>query len=168
MYQQQPGQQAPSSAQQPEQQFAQQEQFAQQFAQPFPQQQMPFPPPQFQAPVPPPFYAPQPQFQPQFPSVPGMLPMEMSYIENILRLNRGKVVTVYMTFENNVEWNARIFTGIIEEAGRDHIILQDTQSEKHYLLLMVYLDYIEFLEHPEYDYPFGAVQQGVLSQYPPR
>lgn len=37
------------------------------------------------------------------PSIPGMLPIEQSYIENILRLNKGKRVTVYMTFENNRE-----------------------------------------------------------------
>ena len=43
--------------------------------------------------------------------VPGMLPVEQSYIENILRLNKGKLVTVYATFENNTEWNAKIFKG---------------------------------------------------------
>ena len=50
-----------------------------------------------------------------------MLPVEQSYIENILRLNKGKLVTVYATFENNTEWNAKIFKGIIEAAGRDHL-----------------------------------------------
>ena len=29
--------------------------------------------------------------------VPGMLPVEQSYIENILRLNKGKLATVYAT-----------------------------------------------------------------------
>ena len=43
--------------------------------------------------------------------VPGMLPVEQSYIENILRLNKGKLATVYATFENNTEWNAKIFKG---------------------------------------------------------
>src|SRR4051794_4271341 len=55
--------------------------------------------------------------------VPGMLPAEQSYIENILRLNKGKLATVYATFENNTEWNAKVFTGLIEAAGRDHLIL---------------------------------------------
>lgn len=99
----------------------------------------------------------------------GMLPMEQSYIENILRLNRGKHVSVYMTFENNNEWNAKIFKGIIEAAGRDHIILSDPESGKRYLLLMVYLDYITFDEEINYEYPFDdAANSNQFSNYPPR
>jgi spore germination protein Q len=92
----------------------------------------------------------------------GMLPLEESYIENILRLNRGKVATVYMTFEASKEWNSKIFKGVIEAAGRDHIILSDQKTGKRYLLLMVYLDYITFDEEIAYYYPYDAVS------YPPR
>ncbi|MBU5594829.1 spore coat protein GerQ [Amphibacillus sp. MSJ-3] len=83
----------------------------------------------------------------------NMLPLEQSYVENILRLNRGKVATIYMTFENNERWNAKIFKGIIEAAGRDHIIISDPETEKRYLLLTIYLDYITFDERINYDYP---------------
>lgn len=86
---------------------------------------------------------------------PGMLPLEESYIENILRLNRGKVATVYMTFENNQEWNAKVFKGVIEAAGRDHIILSDPQTGRRYLLLMIYLDFITFDEELDYEYPYA-------------
>ncbi|MFD1036904.1 spore coat protein GerQ [Virgibacillus byunsanensis] len=88
--------------------------------------------------------------------VEGMLPEEQSYIENILRLNRGKHATVYMTFENNTQWNAKIFRGVVEAAGRDHIILSDPQTNRRYLLLMVYLDYITFDEELNYEYPFNG------------
>lgn len=98
--------------------------------------------------------------------IPGMLPLEESYVENILRLNKGKLATVYMTFENNKEWNAKIFKGIIEAAGRDHLILSDPQTGIRYILLMVYLDYITFDEEIEYEYPFGAQQP--LVSYAPR
>ncbi len=94
------------------------------------------------------------------------LPMEQSYIENILRLNEGKVATVYMTFESNSEWNAKIFRGVIEAAGRDHIILSDPQSGKRYLLLMIYLDYITFEGEINYSYPYG--NEGQMPQGPPR
>ncbi|MEQ6388423.1 spore coat protein GerQ [Bacillaceae bacterium S4-13-58] len=87
--------------------------------------------------------------------VPGMLPTEQSYIENILRLNKGKQATVYMTFENNTQWNAKVFKGIIEAAGRDHIILSNPNTGRRYLLLMVYLDYITFDEELQYDITFG-------------
>lgn len=102
----------------------------------------------------------QPMMQPMTP--PDTLPLEQSYIENILRLNRGKQVSVYMTFENNQQWNAMIFNGRIEEAGRDHIILSDPETGLYYLLLMVYLDYITFEEPIEYRPLFG------LATYAPR
>ncbi|ASK62033.1 spore coat protein GerQ [Virgibacillus phasianinus] len=95
-----------------------------------------------------------------------MLPVEQSYIENILRLNEGKMATVYMTFENNKEWNAKVFKGIIEAAGRDHIVLSDPQTDRRYLLLMIYLDYITFEGEINYNYPYGTADQ--MSTYPPR
>lgn len=95
--------------------------------------------------------------------VPGLLPVEESYIENILRLNLGKVATIYMTFENNSEWNAKVFRGVLEAAGRDHIIISDPQTGRRYLLLMVNLDYITFDEELNYDLPYGQSPAG-----PPR
>jgi spore germination protein Q len=100
-------------------------------------------------------------------NVPGMLPIEQSYIENILRLNKGKLATVYATFEGNSQWNAKTFEGIIEAAGRDHLILSDPQTGQRYLIPMVYVDYVVFNEEIEYEYPFGA-QAGMLSQFSPR
>lgn len=99
----------------------------------------------------------------QPPDVEGMLPMEQSYIENILRLNRGKRVTVYMTIESDT----KTFEGVIEAAGRDHLILSDPKTGRRYLLLMVYLDYIIFNEKINYEYPYTA-GQSQFSNYPPR
>lgn len=89
------------------------------------------------------------------------LPLEQSFIENILRLNRGKHATVFMTFDG--EDRMREFRGVIEAAGRDHLILSDPETGKRYLLLMVYLNYVEFDEEIEYHYP---VEQ--LVTYSPR
>lgn len=100
------------------------------------------------------------------PSVPSGLPMtsggtvfvpgqEQSYVENILRMNLGKVATIYMTFENNSEWNAKVFKGVLEAAGRDHIIISDPSTGRRYLLLTVNLDYITFDEPLNYTLPFG-------------
>ncbi len=77
-----------------------------------------------------------------------------SYISNILRLNRGKLATVYMTFSGNDAATARrTFIGILEAAGRDHIILSDPNTGHRYVLLTVYLDYVEFPEEINYYYP---------------
>lgn len=78
---------------------------------------------------------------------------EQSYVENILRLNIGKVATVYMNFENS-QWGSKIFKGYILAAGKDHLILKDLATETRYLLLMVYLDYVTFDGEIEYEYPF--------------
>ncbi|THF82762.1 spore coat protein GerQ [Cohnella fermenti] len=83
---------------------------------------------------------------------------EVSYVENILRMNLGKVATLYMTYENNSEWNAKIFKGVLEAAGRDHIIISDPVTGKRYLLLMLNLDYITFDEPLNYTLPFGTNQ----------
>lgn len=90
----------------------------------------------------------------------GQMPMEESYVENILRMNLGKIATIYMTFENNSEWNAKVFRGRLEAAGRDHIIIVDPATGTRYLLLMLNLDYITFDEPLEYHYPFNGVQTG--------
>lgn len=86
---------------------------------------------------------------------PVMPPLEESYVENILRLNLGKMATIYMTFENNREWNALVFRGRLEAAGRDHIIISEPETGKRYLLLMVNVDYITFDEPLEYRLPGG-------------
>lgn len=90
--------------------------------------------------------------------IPGMLPLEESYIENILRLNKGKLGTFYFTYENNREWNAKVYKGIIEAAGRDHIIISDPQTGMRFLLLMVNLDYVTFDEELNYEYPYAAAR----------
>ncbi|MED4856482.1 spore coat protein GerQ [Bacillus atrophaeus] len=95
-------------------------------------------------------------------NVPGMLPIEESYIENILRLNRGKTATIYMTFENSKEWNSKIFRGVIQAAGRDHIIISDPKTGTRYLLLTIYLDYVTFDEEIAYTYPYS------MASYSPR
>lgn len=80
----------------------------------------------------------------------NMLLLEQSYIENILRLNRGKLATFYMSFPDSVDWRDKTFTGIIEAAGRDHIIISDPKTGRWYLLLMIYLNYVDFEEKINY------------------
>lgn len=79
---------------------------------------------------------------------------EQSYIENILRLNRGKKVEVYSTFPDANEWRDKIFSGIIEESGRDHLILSNPATGDWYLILMIYINYIKFDERINYSKGF--------------
>lgn len=76
--------------------------------------------------------------------------MEQSYIENILRNNIGKKVRVHASFSDSIEWRDRVFVGIIERAGRDNLIINDIDNGKHYLILMIYVDFVEFDEKITY------------------
>lgn len=80
---------------------------------------------------------------------------EQSYIENILRLNKGKVAKFYMSFPDSVEWRDKVFTGTIEAAGRDHIIIADPNTGLRILLRLIYLDYVEFDEPINYSPTYG-------------
>ena len=71
---------------------------------------------------------------------------EQSYIENILRLNKGKLGKFYCSFPDSNEWRDTTFSGIIEQAGRDHLIISNPNTGKWYLILLIYLNYVEFDE----------------------
>lgn len=79
------------------------------------------------------------------------LPREESYIENILRLNRGKAGTFYFSFDNTANaQNVRTVRGVVEAAGRDHVILRELKSNHRFLFPMIYFDYAEFDEELAY------------------
>lgn len=90
------------------------------------------------------------------PLQPGQISdFEESYIENILRLNKGKIGTFYMTYNDSLEYRDKVYRGIIQAAGKDHIVISDTRDGKRYILLLVYLDYVEFDEPINYEYPIS-------------
>ena len=79
---------------------------------------------------------------------------QSSYVSSILNLNRGKLATIYMTFSgNDAALAKKTFVGIIEAAGKDHLILSDPNTGHRFMLLTVYLDYVEFPEEINYYYP---------------
>lgn len=83
------------------------------------------------------------------------LPMEQSYIENILRLNKGKKVIAYFSYPDSTEWRDRKYEGIIEEAGRDHLIMSDPKTGRWWLLRIIYLDYVDFDEKINYSHDYS-------------
>lgn len=74
------------------------------------------------------------------------IPLEKFYMENILMLNKGKKVKAYVSFVNSTEWKDHIFSGIIENSGKDFLIISDPSNGNWYLIQLCYLDYIEFEE----------------------
>lgn len=83
------------------------------------------------------------------------LPMEQSYIENILRLNKGKRVKAFFSYPDSNEWRDKTYEGIIEEAGRDHLIMSDPKTGKWWLLRMIYLNYVDFEEKINYSHDYS-------------
>ena len=79
------------------------------------------------------------------------LTMEQSYIENILRLNKGKKVKAYVSYPDSLDWKDSIYNGTIEQAGRDHLIIRNPETGKWYLILMIYLNFVEFDESINYN-----------------
>lgn len=84
----------------------------------------------------------------------GGFPDEQSYIENILRLNRGKLAKFHVTVPGSIEWQDRVFEGIIEQSGKDHIIVSNPNTGEWYLILMIYLDFVTFEEPINYNKEF--------------
>ncbi len=83
------------------------------------------------------------------------MPLEQSLIENILRLNKGKKVKAYVSYPDSNEWRDKIYEGVIEESGRDHLIISDPNTGTWYLIRMIYLNYVEFEERINYNVDYS-------------
>lgn len=69
---------------------------------------------------------------------------EPEYAENILSLNAGKNASFYMSYNDSIDWRNRVFTGVINEAGRDYTLLKDSETGKDILLWNIYIDFVIF------------------------
>lgn len=77
---------------------------------------------------------------------------ESEYASNLLKKNVGKKVKIYVSFGDSLEWRDTIFEGIIEETGKDYILIYNQNTNRRYLLWNVYLDYIVFEEQVNREY----------------
>ena len=67
-------------------------------------------------------------------------------IKQIIKLNKGKKITVFCSFNNSNEWRDKIFTGIIEGIGIDYFALSKPDTGEWLLIPINYLCYFEFEE----------------------
>ena len=94
-----------------------------------------------------------------------------NYIDHILNYNKGKVAHIHMTFNSGgASSETRVFVGHIQAAARDHIILSCPKTGNRYVLLMVYLDFVEFPEEINYYYPgtnnLNVVDEKFFEEHP--
>lgn len=64
-------------------------------------------------------------------------------MSDTLSLNRGKIITVYATFNGSVSWPDKAFTGVLKNYEMDHLTLSDPKSGKWYVIPTIYVDYVE-------------------------
>lgn len=67
-------------------------------------------------------------------------------INSILKNNNNKKVTIYTTIPNSKENQDKSFSGTIEKAGKDNVIIYNPQDGKYYLIPINYINYIIFDE----------------------
>lgn len=70
------------------------------------------------------------------------------YTEDLLSRNIGKLIKVYLTFENNTQWNAKTLLGTIREVGRDFLLIRDQKTGKDVILMNINIDYYVFENQP--------------------
>lgn len=75
---------------------------------------------------------------------------EQLYIENILKINKGKKANLHITIPTSNEWQDKNFEGIIEQSGKDYIIISNPNTGEWNLIPLIYLDYITFEEPINY------------------
>ncbi len=74
----------------------------------------------------------------------------ISYMINILRMNKKRKVNVYTSFPKLSDNKEDNFSGILEYIGYDHLILSEPSSGKFKIIPTVYIDYISFDEPINY------------------
>lgn len=70
------------------------------------------------------------------------------HIEILINQNRGKRAKIYMSFPDSIEWRDKIFSGNIEGAGANYILINNNNTP--ILLQKIYINFIEFEETISY------------------
>ena len=61
------------------------------------------------------------------------------YVEGYLKNNIGKRIEIYVSFPDSVEWRDNIFKGILEQVGKDFIVINN--DLKKYIIWCIYINY---------------------------
>ncbi|MDR6227392.1 spore coat protein GerQ [Desmospora profundinema] len=73
---------------------------------------------------------------------------ERVFSEDLLQRNIGRLVTLYLTFENNPQWTAKKVTGTLREVGRDFTLVRDQQTGKDMMFHNINIDFVVFETEP--------------------
>ena len=66
-----------------------------------------------------------------------------NYVDEYLKVNIGKRVEVHVSFSDSIEWRDSLFKGILENVGKDYIVVN--YDNKKHVIWSIYIDYIVIL-----------------------
>ena len=67
------------------------------------------------------------------------------YVENYLSKKIGQKIEIHVSFCDSIEWRDSIFTGILEDVGKDYIVVNNNNIQ--YVVWNIYIDYIIFFKN---------------------
>lgn len=67
--------------------------------------------------------------------------------ETLLKANIGKIISIYTSFPDSIEYRDKIFNGTIENIGNDHILIKDKNNIST-LIPSIYINFIIFEHDP--------------------
>ena len=76
------------------------------------------------------------------------------YLDNILLLNKGKKIKLYISIPGTEEYQNKVFNGVLEHTGKDHIIISNPENGLWSIIPIIYLVYIDFEEPINYNNHF--------------
>ncbi len=75
--------------------------------------------------------------------------VDAEYADEVFSRNHGKMITVYLSYPDSIEWRDRMFKGKIIANGKDYLLLEQ-EDGKNVLLWLTYINYAEFNEAASY------------------
>ena len=67
-----------------------------------------------------------------------------TFVNTVLRNTIGRRAQLYFSYPDSDKWRDTVYDGIIELIGEDYIIVTDFETRKIQVLLMLYLNWVEY------------------------
>lgn len=67
-----------------------------------------------------------------------------TFVETILRNSIGKRATFYFSYPDSDKWHDVVYDGTVLLIGEDYLIIYDDATKKIVVLLMLYLNWVEY------------------------
>lgn len=67
-----------------------------------------------------------------------------TFVNTVLRNTIGRRAQLYFSYPDSDKWRDIVYDGIIELIGEDYIIITDYETRKIQVLLMLYLEWVEY------------------------